>query len=52
MASLYNNSKLLGLSFLAAKKNTQMKAADAQKYIDKGQTYFAYIAGCSYNEQQ
>lgn len=45
VASLYNNSKPLGLGFFAAKNNAEMKAADAQKYLDNGQTYFDYLQG-------
>lgn len=45
VAALFNNSKPVGLGFFAAKSNTKMTAEDAQKYLDKGQTYFDYLEG-------
>ncbi|KTD56221.1 hypothetical protein [Legionella shakespearei] len=45
VAELFNNSKPLGLVFFAAKSNTKMTAENAQKYLDKGQTYFDYLEG-------
>lgn len=45
VAELFNNSKPLGLGFFAAKTNTKMTAEAAQRYLDKGQTYFDYLEG-------
>lgn len=45
VAALFNNSKPLGLGFFSAKNNSEMTKESAQKYLDKGQTYFDYLEG-------
>lgn len=45
VAALFNNSKPRGLGFFSEKHNSEMTKESAQKYLDKGQTYFDYLEG-------
>lgn len=45
VAALFNRSTFCGMGFFAPKSNTEMTAADAQKYLDKGQFHFGYLNG-------
>lgn len=44
LATLYNNSRPLGLGFLHATPE-DMTEAEAQQILDSGQTYFDYLKG-------